>query len=495
MTGRSRATGTTAGLSGPLVVVGDALLDVDVEGRAGRLCPDAPVPVLDELVERARPGGAALAAALAARDGVEVVLVTALADDEGGRRLRQLLAPVEVVALAPQGATPVKRRVRADGQSLLRLDTGGAPGGVGAAPERALDAVRAAGAVLVSDYGRGTVDAPGLREVLAEVAGGIPVVWDPHPRGGRPVPGVRLATPNEEEAAVLAAREGLEAGGPPHSLVAARRRAEALCRAWRAQGVAVTLGARGALLTYGSGTPVLAPAPDVQCVDACGAGDRLAVSAAVALGSGAVMADAVAEGVLRSAEYVSTGGPACLDHRDGSAPAWEALSVPGADGAPGPGAPTVVATGGCFDLLHTGHIETLRAARALGDRLVVCLNSDASVRRLKGPGRPIVPEADRARVLLALECVDEVVLFDEDTPVEVLRRVRPAIWTKGGDYAGADVPELAVLEEWDGQAVVLPYVEGRSTTALVAAATRQDARPDAPAAAAANRSATGRTDA
>ena len=133
----------------------------------------------------------------------------------------------------------------------------------------------------------------------------------------------------------------------------------------------------------------------------------------------------------------------------------------------------MVATGGCFDLLHAGHVETLRAARALGDRLVVCLNSDASIRRLKGAGRPLVPEADRARVLLALECVDEVVVFDEDTPVQVLRRIRPAIWTKGGDYAGADVPELEVLEEWDGQVVVLPYVEGRSTTALVEAASGQ----------------------
>ncbi|NUO90141.1 MAG: D-glycero-beta-D-manno-heptose 1-phosphate adenylyltransferase, partial [Dermatophilaceae bacterium] len=149
--------------------------------------------------------------------------------------------------------------------------------------------------------------------------------------------------------------------------------------------------------------------------------------------------------------------------------AW--TSVGRADDGPFDAAgPCVVATGGCFDLLHAGHVATLRAARALGDRLVVCLNSDASVRRLKGDGRPIVPQGDRARLLLALECVDEVVVFDEDTPVDVLRRVRPDIWTKGGDYAGAEVPELAVLEEWGGQAVVLPYVEGRSTTALVEAA-------------------------
>jgi rfaE bifunctional protein nucleotidyltransferase chain/domain len=127
----------------------------------------------------------------------------------------------------------------------------------------------------------------------------------------------------------------------------------------------------------------------------------------------------------------------------------------------------VVATGGCFDLLHAGHVATLRAARRLGDCLVVCLNSDTSVRRLKGPGRPVMPEVDRTRVLEALECVDSVVVFEDDTPVRVLEQLRPDVWVKGGDYAGADLPEAGVLTRWGGQAVVLPYVPGRSTTALV----------------------------
>jgi D-beta-D-heptose 7-phosphate kinase/D-beta-D-heptose 1-phosphate adenosyltransferase len=128
---------------------------------------------------------------------------------------------------------------------------------------------------------------------------------------------------------------------------------------------------------------------------------------------------------------------------------------------------TVVATGGCFDLLHAGHVATLRAARGLGDCLVVCINSDDSVRRLKGPARPLVSAPDRARVLEALEFVDAVVVFDEDTPAQVLDRLRPDVWAKGGDYAGADLPEAAVLRSWGGQAVVLPYLEGHSTTALV----------------------------
>jgi rfaE bifunctional protein nucleotidyltransferase chain/domain len=128
---------------------------------------------------------------------------------------------------------------------------------------------------------------------------------------------------------------------------------------------------------------------------------------------------------------------------------------------------TVVATGGCFDLLHAGHVRMLEQARALGDCLVVCLNSDASVGRLKGPDRPLVAERDRAAVLGALACVDGVVVFDEDEPTAVLRRLRPHVWAKGGDYAVAELPEAAALAAWGGQAVIVPYVAGRSTTGLI----------------------------
>jgi rfaE bifunctional protein nucleotidyltransferase chain/domain len=131
------------------------------------------------------------------------------------------------------------------------------------------------------------------------------------------------------------------------------------------------------------------------------------------------------------------------------------------------GGGTVVATGGCFDLLHPGHIRTLEAARALGDCLIVAINSDASVRRLKGPGRPVVNEDDRAAVLRALRCVDAVLVFDEDTPSEALERLRPHVWAKGGDYLGRELPEATVLERWGGQAVVLPFVDGKSSTRLI----------------------------
>lgn len=454
-------------MRGPLVVVGDALLDIDLEGSAGRLAPDAPVPVLDDLVERPRPGGAALAAAMAAADGHEVVLVTALGEDEAGARVEALLAGVEVRRLRYDGPTAVKQRVRAGGQSLLRLDSGTRPGTVGD-DVAGLDALlQSAGAVLVADYGRGVTTMPSLRALVGGLPRGVPVVWDPHPRGADPVPGVRLATPNESEATLFADRVDAAGAEGSSGLAAIGRRADLLVGHWRAQAVAVTLGARGALLSYGAGAPVVAPAPAVHCLDPCGAGDRFAVTAALSVGAGRVTTEAVGDAVVAAAAYVAAGGPASIfgppagpsEPAAGSAVAV-AAAVSGRGG-------TVVATGGCFDLLHAGHVATLRAARLLGDCLVVCLNSDESVRRLKGPGRPLVPAADRARVLEALEFVDAVVVFDEDTPVEVLRTIRPDVWAKGGDYAGTDVPEASVLEEWGGQAVVLPYLEGRSTTRLV----------------------------
>jgi rfaE bifunctional protein nucleotidyltransferase chain/domain len=132
----------------------------------------------------------------------------------------------------------------------------------------------------------------------------------------------------------------------------------------------------------------------------------------------------------------------------------------------------VVATGGCFDILHAGHVASLRAARALGGCLVVCLNSDASVRRLKGPSRPVVAERDRVEVLTALACVDAVVVFDEATPEALLRELRPDVFVKGGDYELAAMPEAQLVRSWGGEAVLVPYLEGYSTTSLLAEARR-----------------------
>ncbi|CAL9290114.1 MULTISPECIES: D-glycero-beta-D-manno-heptose 1-phosphate adenylyltransferase [Streptomyces] len=441
----------------PLVVVGDALLDRDLTGRAERLAPDAPVPVVDDCGERTRPGGAALTAYLAARDGRDVTLVAGMGDDPASRELRRLLDPwLTLVPLPLTGPLPEKTRVLAHDRPVVRLDRGA--GRTRAATDAAREAVRAAPAVLVSDYGRGAADA--LRDDLAARP---PLVWDPHPRGGPPVPGTRLVTPAEKEAHALAPQDGT----PRRDLRAAAHSAAVLVRHWRAAAVAVTLGARGALLSYGE-HPLLVPAPAAHPGDSCGAGDRFAATAAGLLADGVLVAEAVEGAVAAATGFVAAGGAAAVPSADAPPerppdeddPHALAARVRAAHG-------TVVAAGGCFDLLHAGHVGLLQAARRLGDCLVVCVNSDASVRRRKGGGRPVNPLADRIRVLRALACVDAVAVFDEDTPERLLADLRPDVWVKGGDYAAADLPEAALLQEWGGQAVLLPYLDGRSSTALM----------------------------
>jgi D-beta-D-heptose 7-phosphate kinase/D-beta-D-heptose 1-phosphate adenosyltransferase len=479
-------------VSGPLVVVGDTLLDRDVDGTVDRLCPDAPAPVLDERSATDRPGGAGLAALLAAADGHDVALVTALADDPAAATLTALLtaAGVRLHPLPLPGTTPEKIRLRTGGQTLLRLDRGGDAQPCGEPPAAALEVLAGAGAILVSDYGRGVARQPALRRALAATS--APVVWDPHPRGPAAVPGSRLLTPNEGELFQLT---GEPATGPRLSTVA--HAARTLRDRWRAAAVAVTLGGDGSLLCHNGGAPLVIPAPTATPGDTCGAGDRFACAAALALARGALVSEAVEEAVRVASTYVAAGGPAGppaptpagADDRaatgatpTGGHPANAAIDSNGREAASAvlarvrANGGTVVATGGCFDLLHTGHLATLQAARRLGDCLIVCLNSDHSVADLKGPDRPLTPQTDRARLLTALDCVDAVVIFDEPTPHAVLSWLRPDIWAKGGDYArGADpdhpdLPEAEQVRRWGGQTVLVPYLDGHSTSGTIAAA-------------------------
>ncbi|WP_188194010.1 PfkB family carbohydrate kinase [Nonomuraea sp. SYSU D8015] len=439
--------------TGPLVVIGDTLLDVDVEGEAERLCPDAPVPVVDVTAEQARPGGAGLAALLAARDGADVVLVTAIGDDPDGHRLCGLLSEeLELVRLPLRGGTVRKTRIRCRGQTLVRLDTG--DGTARYAPsEAAAEAIARAGAVLVSDYGRGV--ARMARDLLRGTD--VPVVWDPHPRGEQPIPGCALLTPSEAEARVLC----------PSAYRGPDQAARRLVREMRARAVAVTTGPRGAALAMEGGPLVQVP-PPVRAAghDVCGAGDRLAGAAALALRDGAGLKEALIMGVGEASRFVERGGAASVrvqEQRLGDRPrtALEVAELTRANGG------RLIATGGCFDLLHAGHVSLLRRARALGDALVVCVNSDDSVRRLKGPDRPIVDARDRVEVLRALSCVDAVLVFEEDTPARAIELLRPDVWVKGGDYEGEFLPESEVLGRLGAETVVLSTLPGRSTTNLI----------------------------
>jgi D-beta-D-heptose 7-phosphate kinase/D-beta-D-heptose 1-phosphate adenosyltransferase len=296
---------------GPLVVVGDSLLDVDLLGSATRLSPDAPVPVVDVAERWERPGGAGLAALLAARGDVEVILVTALGDDDAGLALGELLAQhVEVRPLRLDGDTVVKTRIGAGGFPLLRLDTGDGRAADAPLPRSISALLAAAGAVLVSDYGRGVAALPALRRRLESLASELPVVWDPHPRGAEPVRHVALATPN--------AAESRHFGGGGDVAEAGRR----LCRQWHARAVVVTQGDSGATLVR-AGVELPVPVPlvraatpaDQQAPDTCGAGDQFAASAAAALLNGAGAESAVRVAVREASAYVGAGAAGSVSVR------------------------------------------------------------------------------------------------------------------------------------------------------------------------------------
>lgn len=458
-----------------IAIVGDLLLDTDLGGRADRLSPDAPVPVVAVDTAQRRAGGAGLVATLLARDGIEAILVTAIADDDRGRELRELLDDVDreaagslhVVAGRSPSPTPVKTRVRAGEHAVVRIDEACDTPEPPIFTDETLSVLGEVDAVVVADYGRGVAADPRVRAALASAADRVPVIWDPHPRGAAPVTGVAVVCPNLAEAR---SATGVAASGIPGATEAAALLAER----WKARAVLVTLAERGALLHERDATdtvPHVVPAVPVASADPCGAGDRLAASLAVALAGGASLPAAVQAAVVAAGRFLAAGGVAALAATTTASLVLggEGLAVARAVRARGG---TVVATGGCFDLLHAGHARTLVAARALGDCLVVCLNSDDSVRRLKGAERPIMSQDDRRDLLLALECVDAVIIFDESTPETVLRRLTPDVWVKGGDYVAADLPETRVVAEWGGRTVTVPYHPGRSTTALAGALAR-----------------------
>jgi rfaE bifunctional protein nucleotidyltransferase chain/domain len=257
---------------------------------------------------------------------------------------------------------------------------------------------------------------------------------------------------------------------------------------WGARTVCLTAGERGAFLAAEGQAVSYLPAPRVEALDPCGAGDRFAATLAARLAGGDLLSEAAAAAVSAASQWVGAGGlsgyaagagatwadlPPATARPSGESAAQLIARVRAAGG-------TVVATGGCFDVLHAGHVACLEAARRLGDVLVVLVNSDASVRRLKGPGRPVSPAADRVRVLSALASVDAVVVFAEDDPRAALAQLRPDVWAKGGDYTGDDLPEATLVRGWGGRVVLLPYLAGRSTTGILAAGASPAAAPTVP---------------
>ncbi|MFD8245310.1 PfkB family carbohydrate kinase [Nocardia sp. NPDC059691] len=321
----------------PLVVIGDALLDIDVEGRADRCSPDTTAPVVDVAHRTFRPGGAGLAARLAAAQEREVVLIAGFAADEAAARLRGLLdSHVRVIALPQRGSTVCKQRVRAIGpcapnghararQSrrpilITRIDSGAGQVGADLLPDEAVAVLAAARAVLVSDYGGGAAAHPQIRGLLRAHADHVPIVWDPHPRGPVPIPGAALVTPNHAEALTLLS--GRLDDGPD---------LWRLAKGWAVGAIAVTLGTEGALVCLrASGKRLRIPLPSVarapDGADTCGAGDSFAVAAAARLAEGRGPESAVRRAVLAAAEFVGSGAAAAFSET-------EAATVSGASAA------------------------------------------------------------------------------------------------------------------------------------------------------------------
>jgi D-beta-D-heptose 7-phosphate kinase / D-beta-D-heptose 1-phosphate adenosyltransferase len=462
-------------MSERLLIIGDALLDRDVEGRSDRLCPEAPVPVVDQGETHSRPGGAGLAAMLAAESRIEVTLLTALGSDPAGRELARALsaAGVDLIDLGLHGPTPEKIRVLDRGRPVVRLDRGGGrPLTDQTGPAALPAAIREAAAIFVSDHGRGVASLPGVRAALATRPANTPLVWDPHPCGPEPIAGVDLATPSRTEAAGYCA---VPPGEGPHGAAGA---ALELRRRWDALAVVVTCGAEGVALASAEETVALAGT--AVAGDPYGAGERFAVEAAWALARGGDARLAVSIAAGAATAFVAAGGahgmlpPDVRDplrHADLSGigeaplsiePALRRAAVVRRAGG------TVVATSGCFDLLHAGHLQTLRAARRLGDCLIVLLHGNGAARRLKGPGRPLVDELERAELLAALDCVDEVVIFDEETAIEPLNLLRPDVWVRGGDPTVTELAEREALAAWGGHITLLPILPGKSTARLIA---------------------------
>jgi rfaE bifunctional protein nucleotidyltransferase chain/domain/rfaE bifunctional protein kinase chain/domain len=435
-----------------IAVVGDLIVDRDVIGHVGRVAADVPVPIVEQPTERMRPGGAGLAASLAAA-GADVAFLTAVGNADADRIAVERLRAMGVTVHAARRAAPVpqKIRVRTADHVMLRVDRGVRTSNVGAFPTAGLEALDGRDAILVSDYGgevARTIDHALLRPRACR-----PLVWDPHRIGAAPVSGA-VVTPNVDEAVAWAGTTVER-----DAVATAATAAAALAARWRPAAQCITLGRDGALVVEGDHRSLVRAAGAGPVTDACGAGDRFAATLTLALAAGLRVIDAAEIAVEESTAFVREGD----DGWTRTAGGWPAPD----DTAGVHGRPTVVATSGCFDLLHAGHIRMLTSARALGDRLVVFLNDDASVRRTKGAGRPLVPVAERAELLRALTAVDEVYIFGEDTPVRALREVRPDVFVKGGDYRDIEIPEEEAVAAWGGRVVILPYEAGRSTTELI----------------------------
>lgn len=474
-------------LSSPrILVVGDIILDRYVFGAAERISQEAPVPVF--LVDRQedRLGGAASVASMLAVLGAQVRLVGVVGGDDAGPHVRRLLEAFHVSAAGivddPARATTLKIRYigRAQDrhpQQMMRVDHEVRRPLDAALESRVLEVVERQLAdvniVLVSDYAKG-VCSPGLLQRLFDMGKrrGLRVVVDPI-RGSdySRYRGASCLTPNRAETQ-------LASGMPVPDAAAALISGEHLRAQLDCEAVVVTLDREGMALVHRDGRKEVLPTRPRDVYDITGAGDMVLSVLGLALAAGEDYVPAIALGNVAGGLEVEHLGVATLTRADllrdlaaASATTTAKLlsreDLVAALAARRQSGERIVFTNGCFDILHAGHVRLLRQARELGNLLVVGLNSDDSVRRLKGESRPVNSAETRAEVLASLGCVDYVVIFPEDTPAELLEAIRPDILVKGGDYRLDQIVGRELLESYGGQVRVLPLTPDQSTTRIL----------------------------
>ncbi|WP_201750271.1 D-glycero-beta-D-manno-heptose 1-phosphate adenylyltransferase [Tautonia marina] len=460
------------------LVLGDVMLDRYLEGDVNRISPEAPVPVVRLTHEWYRPGGAGNVAASLAGLGCRTTLAGAAGEDPEVDRLRRALFDAGVADCAlverPGSRTICKTRVVSHGHhQLLRLDQDGGRNDFRAAGDdlrqRLPDLLADQDVVVLSDYDKGTLTPELVRatiEACRERA--IPCIVDPKQLDFRIYSGATLLTPNLLEARRAVGRS-LEDDESVGEACAELRDTLGL------DAMLITRGADGMTLATGSALHHF-PAEVRQVADVTGAGDTVAAVLAACLGGGlpvdqACRAASVAAGI-------AVGHPGCyvvqgaeLDWAlRGCSPKVRSIEAAARWAASQRRAGrSIVFTNGCFDILHAGHLTCLEQARRLGDALIIGLNSDASVRGLKGPERPVVHENHRAALLAGLACVDGVVVFDDPTPERLIQAIEPDVLVKGGDYTVDGIVGAEIVRAKGGRVVTIPLVPGLSTTSILAA--------------------------
>ena len=457
-----------------VAVVGDVMLDHYWYGDTARISPEAPVPVVRVNDTETRAGGAANVARNVASLNARTHLLGVIGDDEAGRTLEAGLVAAGVTCTLTRSAdfdTIIKTRIISRHQQLLRLDRE-QPVPINAAlglVDHVTSALGEADVLVISDYGKGSLTQVGSMIATARRLN-VAVVVDPKGREFERYRGASVLTPNQSEfeAVVGECADEAEFG----------TRAEHLLRQLALEALLITRGEHGMTLVQ-RGKPALnLPAEAREVFDVTGAGDTVVAVLACMVASGASVDDAArlanrAAGLVVSKLGASTVNRAELldgfegPHRSSrdilhAEALSQALSQARARGE------RIVMTNGCFDLLHAGHVRYLEQARGYGDRLLVALNDDASVARLKGPGRPLNPLSERARVLSALAAVDWVTAFGEDTPAALVAQVLPDVLVKGGDYRVEDIAGGDVVIANGGRVEVMDFVAGHSTSALLA---------------------------